>query len=76
MSSAEYESFEMSTLHTCCNLPPHPARSQKIAEEELQCKAMAEVALAELEEVLPVLEEAVRVGTKRGNTAYWFELTS
>ncbi|KAF0304890.1 Dynein heavy chain 2, axonemal [Amphibalanus amphitrite] len=35
-------------------------RSQKIAEEELQCKAMAEVALAELEEVLPVLEEAVR----------------
>ena len=36
-------------------------RSQKIAEEELQCKAMAEVALAELEEVLPVLEEAVRV---------------
>lgn len=37
------------------------ANSEKIAAEELQCKAMAENAQRDLNEALPALEEAMKV---------------
>ena len=36
-------------------------KSEKIAEEELKCRKMAEVAQADLAEALPALEEAKKV---------------
>lgn len=38
------------------------ANSEKIAAEELQCKAMAENAQRDLDEALPALQEAMKVG--------------
>ena len=38
------------------------ARSEKIAVEEAKCKEMAEAAQHDLDEALPALEEAVKVG--------------
>lgn len=35
-------------------------KSIKIGEEEIQCKRMAEVAQADLDEAMPALEEAIR----------------
>lgn len=35
-------------------------KSIKIGEEEIQCKKMAEVAQADLDEAMPALDEAVR----------------
>ena len=37
------------------------ARSEKIAEEETKCLAMAENAQHDLDEALPALQEAVKV---------------
>ena len=37
------------------------ANSQKIAAEEIQCKAMAANAQRDLDEALPALEEAMKV---------------
>lgn len=37
------------------------AHSEKIAAEELQCKAMADNAQRDLHEALPALEEAMKV---------------
>lgn len=38
------------------------AKSEKIGAEELECKAMAENAQKDLNEALPALEEAMKVG--------------
>lgn len=37
------------------------AHSEKIGEEEVKCKAMAENAQRDLDEALPALEEAMKV---------------
>lgn len=38
------------------------SNSEKIGAEELQCKAMADNAQRDLDEALPALEEAMKVG--------------
>ena len=38
-------------------------KSEKIGEEEAKCKHMADLAQHDLDEALPAMEEAMRVGT-------------
>jgi len=47
----------------CC-LQSVAQKSEKIGEEEMKCKHMAELAQHDLDEALPALEEAMRVGTR------------
>ena len=43
------------------NLQAVQQKSEKIMDEEVKCKAMAELALADLSAAMPALEEAMRV---------------